>query len=851
MNDRASVEPPVVANPLFLPLLDHNFPWKRFEDFCIQYVSLQPGVTQAYRYGQEGEDQQGIDIFAENDSGNATYQCRRVKHFFAANFKTLVDETTKEAAEHVVFIASKASKALRDECAKHKNWRLIDIEDISLGVRKLPDEEARLLVKTFFGPYWADAFCGVAAPKLTVLPSIPSPNFTNRTGELEKMSDGLVSHRLIWLHGFTGTGKSELALHFASTNVASFDSVIWIDATTTEGIDEAFGKLWRKIFKEREVPLQQAVQETIDWLQQNGGKTLLIFDNYDPSGPVTLSFPTHAESHVVVTSDVVPQQNANKYFIVNTEALDSDTACDFLRKLTVLPDDKARAIYDLVGGIPIALEICANYLRATGISVDQFLDRARNSTWEDIEKISVEIYGNVGFGKVLGNTLDALAKEDPAALDLLRACACLGQGPIPRNVIEQFSVYREEGDNSDLDVTIARLTKYSLLKADPENVYVHKLVQRIVYEQTPEDTKLQFMIRSQLSQVLLRIIDPLIQSNQIFDCLPLISHVSTFVEKTAIAGQNSNKLVQLSKFIGIVLLDTGHPALAERWFRESIARCEGLVSSVKAGGFGFAAPAFEGVEPDGHSMLGICLLRQGKIEDARNELEQALSLQAKHGTQSLDYARLLNNTADCQRLTGELDKAETSLRQVLKIRKSLLGDQDILVGNTYHNLGVLLWDKDDPAGALESLRKARRIKEGIFGINHVSGASTMFIEAKVLLTQGKADISSKLFDRAFEIYKKHFGMDHWLGPTLAVWSAIAWSTQKNCENAASMLSKVEHAPVSESFLNALPEVARYIHNDASATQECADVFRDWLQRIAKQPVVAASPQFKELLALFP
>lgn len=849
MQDRALVNPPVVAGPLLLPLLDHNFPWKRFEDFCIHYVSLQDGVTAAYRYGQEGEDQQGIDIFAENESGNATYQCRRVKSFSANDFKKLVQETTKEAAEHVAFIACKASKALRDECEKHESWRLLDIEDISLEIRKLPAEEARNLVRTFFGPYWADAFCGVATQKITALPSIPSPNFTNRTAELERMSAGLVSHRMIWLHGFTGTGKSELALHFASINAASFDSVIWIDATTPESVDEAFGKLWQRIFKGKAVPLQHAVQETIDWLQQNGGKTLLIFDNYDPSGPVALSFPTNPESHVLVTSDVVPRKDANKYLVVNTEALDADASCNYLRKLTDLPDDKAREIHELVGGIPIALEICANYLRATGVSVHQFLDRARNSTWEHIEKISVQIYGNAGFGKVLGNTLDALAKEDAAALDLLRACACLGEGPIPRNVIEQFSGYREEGDDSDLDVSIARLTKYSLLKADPENVYVHKLVQRIVYEQTPEDTL--FMIRSRLSQVLLWMIDPLIQSNQIFDCLPLIGHVSAFVEKTALAGHNSNKLVQLSKFIGIVLLDTGHPALAEPWFRQSIARCEGLVASVKANGFGFTAPAFEGVEPDGHSMLGLCLLRQGKVEDARSELELGLSLQAKQGVQSLDYARLLNNIADYQRLTGDLDKAEASLQQVLKIRKSIVGDQDTLVGNTYHNLGVLLWDKGNPTEAMEALRNARRIKEKILGSNHVAGASTMFIEAKLLLTQGKADISSKLFDRAFEIYEKAFGMDHWLGPTLAVWSAIAWSKQKNCKNVAAVLSKVEHAPASESFLHALAEIARYIRKDPGATQECADAFRTWLQQIAKQPDVAASPQFNELLGLFP
>ncbi|MBN9395455.1 MAG: tetratricopeptide repeat protein [Candidatus Melainabacteria bacterium] len=812
-------------------------------------MSLQSGVTAAYRYGQEGEDQQGIDILAENASGNATYQCRRVKQFAASDLKKLVEETTKEAAEHVVFIACKASKALRDECAKHNNWRLLDLEDISLEVRKLPADQARNLVGAFFGPFWADAFLEGTTKKITLLPSIPSPNFTNRTAELEKTSEGLVSHRMIWLHGITGTGKSELALQVASANATSFDSIVWIDATTPESVDEAFGLLWRKLFKSKAVPLEHAVQETIDWLEQNGGRTLLIFDNYDPSGASTLSYPKHGESHVIVTSDVVPKHDANKFLTINTDAFDPSAACDYLRKLTNLSEPEAKAIYDLVGGIPIALEICANYIRATGVSVDQFLERARNAKWEDIEKISVEIYGNVGFGKVLGNTLDTLVKEDPAALDLLRACACLGEGPIPRYVIERFSAFREEGDNSVLDLSIARLAKYSLLKADPENVYVHKLVQRIVFEQTPEDDR--WKIRMRLAQVLIWIIDPLIQSNQIFDCLNLISHVSVFIDKNAVDGQNSNKLVQLSKFIGIVLLDTGHPALAEEWFRQSIWRCEAQIESVKGGGMGFMAKAFEQVEPDGHSLLGASLLQQGKFDDAREELEQGLALQRKYGTDSADFARLLNYFADYERLTGQLDKAETSLREVLRIRKNVLGDQDILIGNTYHNLGVLLSDKGDVGGAMDALRNARRIKEKVYGVSHVSVASTMFIEAKLLLTLGKQDIACKLFDRAFEIYEKSFGMEHWLAPTLALWSAIAWAKQRNCDKAFAMLDKIEQVPVSEGFLRAFAEVANYIGTDPSPFQSCTEVFRHWLEEVGKQPTVAASAQFIDLRALLP
>src|SRR4051812_41878216 len=61
-----------------LPLLDPAFDWERFEQFSHHFVSLQPGVVTAHRYGTQGSTQKGIDIAATlENTAEETYQCKR------------------------------------------------------------------------------------------------------------------------------------------------------------------------------------------------------------------------------------------------------------------------------------------------------------------------------------------------------------------------------------------------------------------------------------------------------------------------------------------------------------------------------------------------------------------------------------------------------------------------------------------------------------------------------------------------------------------------------------------------------------------------------------------------------
>src|SRR4051794_9107715 len=59
---RDKVMLPARPSATMLPLLDPNFSWERFEEFCHHLVSSLPGVKACNRYGSRGSDQKGIDL---------------------------------------------------------------------------------------------------------------------------------------------------------------------------------------------------------------------------------------------------------------------------------------------------------------------------------------------------------------------------------------------------------------------------------------------------------------------------------------------------------------------------------------------------------------------------------------------------------------------------------------------------------------------------------------------------------------------------------------------------------------------------------------------------------------------
>ncbi len=103
---------------------------------------------------------------------------------------------------------------------------------------------------------------------------------------------------------------------------------------------------------------------------------------------------------------------------------------------------------------------------------------------------------------------------------------------------------------------------------------------------------------------------------------------------------------------------------------------------------------------------GYVLIRDGRLDEARHELEQALAIFEETGD-GKDLTRALNELARVERLEGRMERA----REFLERSITIMGASDApILARAHRELGVVLTDSD-PAGAEKSLRSAIELYE--------------------------------------------------------------------------------------------------------------------------------------------
>jgi DNA replication protein DnaC len=163
------IQPPVETRRQELPF--GELTWENFEKLCLRLARLDSNVEYCYLYGERGDNQQGIDIFACQQISDKyiVYQCKREKEFGPAKIKDAVGKFLQgnwvEKTDTFVLCTQESlrSQQRTDEFETQKgllNERGIkllrwDSDELSEKLKNLPK-----LIDDFFSRAWVDAFCG-------------------------------------------------------------------------------------------------------------------------------------------------------------------------------------------------------------------------------------------------------------------------------------------------------------------------------------------------------------------------------------------------------------------------------------------------------------------------------------------------------------------------------------------------------------------------------------------------------------------------------------------------------------------------------------------------------------------
>ncbi|EFC83328.1 FxSxx-COOH system tetratricopeptide repeat protein [Parafrankia sp. EUN1f] len=326
-----------------------------------------------------------------------------------------------------------------------------------------------------------------------------NPHFTGREDLLAELHARLVEGATTVLpealHGTGGVGKTQLVTEYIYRHLGDFDVIWWIPAEQSVQIGIALAELGEQLKIDLDVERSIAVRQVVEALRigEPYGRWLLVFDNADDPAIRTDYFPASPTGRVLVTSRNPGWGNVSHPLEVTV--FRREESIKLLRSRGgPLDDDSADQVADVLGDLPLAVEQAAAWRADTGMSAQEYL-RLLEEHRGDLLGTPPADYP-VPVTAAWNISLDRLAVNNPAALELLQVCAFFAPEPIPRQILsrahnEKISPALDEvlRDPVKLSRAIRDINRFSLTKINyrDNSIDMHRLIQQSLLDRmTPE-----------------------------------------------------------------------------------------------------------------------------------------------------------------------------------------------------------------------------------------------------------------------------------------------------------------------------------------------------------------------------
>ena len=681
-----------------------------------------------------------------------------------------------------------------------------------LGLVGSPDEQV------LAGVFPQQAAATPLAPGTAPLWSVPyrrNPFFTGREDVLLRLQEMLSASgtaaltQTLAISGLGGIGKTQIALEYAYRHRSDYRAVFWVKADSREALAADLAViadlLHRPVAHEQD--RRRAVAVVRRWLNEQRG-WLLILDNADDLEMVSEFLPTEGTGHTILTTRA--QATGQIAQGITLEQMGPEEGTFFLlRRAKLLGVEasldtasyadwsRARAIAQLLGGLPLALDQAGAYLEETGCSLAGYLERYQHRRVALLQRRGMLSAAHPEpVATTWSLSLERVGEIHPAAGELLRACAFLHPDAIPEELLREGAaalgpvLAPVAADPVELDLAIEALRRYSLVRRAPETqtLTIHRLVQAVLTDQLDEQSQRLWAERAvrAVCQVFPEVEFAAWQRCQ--RCFPHALICAALIEHWGMAFPAAAQLLNRA---GNYLRESGQYQEAEPLLKRALATYEQAaepehpeVASClndlatlywNQGKYAQAEPLFrralvirEAAQGPEHpavatSLNDLALLYwdQGKYAQAETLFERALAIREKtRGPEHPDTAETLNNLGILSLYQGNYTEAERVLQRSLAIWEQTLGPDHPKVAYSLNNLAYLCYLQGRYAQAEPLYLRALAIRERAFGTEHDEVAYTLGNLALVYTDQGRHAQAEPLFERALAIHERVLGPEH-------------------------------------------------------------------------------------------
>jgi len=586
------------------------------------------------------------------------------------------------------------------------------------------------------------------------VPYLRNPCFTGREEIIIQLHDNFSKRKTIALtqpyavSGLGGIGKTQIASEYAYRYRSEYKAVLWVIADTQEMLATQLAQTAKTLnLPEQEQDQKKRFDAVIRWLQSNTD-WLLILDSADDIEMVSKFLPTLEKGHILLTTR--SQAVGANIIGIQVEKMSREEGILFiLRRAKIIvagetienaseADKKdANILYELLDGLPLALDQAGAYMEEVAVSIEKYLFRyktrymellARRGRLNQGYKLSVATTWSLNFEQVEQN--------NPAAAELLRLFAFLHPDAIPEVMVFRCVVTFDPilkatiTEKTQLDEALGELLKYSLIQRNRKTgtCSIHRLVQVILKDRMGQDAERLCAVR--IIWVLMSFLPspPGTVRESLWEAL-----WHTYLPHALICARLIEQWEIEAEGVSDFLIQTGvylfHHSQYEQ--AEPLYRCALAIDVRRLG--------------TEHPSIAVCLNNlanvysvQGKYEEAEPLYWHTLTIYEKvSGIEHPDTAMAYTNLANIYSEQRKYEQAELLYQRALAIYEKIGEPDDPRVGTSLNNLANLYIKQGKYMQAEPLLKRALVIFVRGLGAGHPSVAACFGNLASIYYAQGR------------------------------------------------------------------------------------------------------------------